>query len=175
MVWHSGNTLFSTAGIYCNPSTDAMYATRYYANASAGPHFTGTSTAGNWAYLRLDNSSVCWDIATNSSSTSVGANALDIREKGVSYAGIAIRYNTSSYGRLVVMNNTSTETSIGYLNTKFSSSVPIWTVGTGIGGSATAFGWWYYNVGYKMYLDTSGNLYAYHFYEISDAKYKINI
>ena len=175
MVWHSGNNLYSTAGIYCNPSTDAMYATKYYANASAGPHFIGTSTAGNWAYLRLNNSSVFWDIATNSSSTSVGANALDIREKGVSCAGIAIRYNTSSYGRLVVMNNTNTETSIGYLNTKFSSSVPIWTVGAGIGGSTTAFGWWYYNVGYKMYLDTSGNLYAYHFYEISDAKYKINI
>lgn len=26
MVWHSGNTLFSTAGIYCNPSTDYLYA-----------------------------------------------------------------------------------------------------------------------------------------------------
>ena len=26
MVWHSGNTLYSTGGIYCNPSTDAMYA-----------------------------------------------------------------------------------------------------------------------------------------------------
>lgn len=26
MVWHSGNTLYSTAGIYCNPSTDYLYA-----------------------------------------------------------------------------------------------------------------------------------------------------
>ena len=25
MVWHSGNTLYSTAGIYCNPSTDQIY------------------------------------------------------------------------------------------------------------------------------------------------------
>lgn len=30
MVWHSGNTLFSTAGIYCNPSTDCLYASHYY-------------------------------------------------------------------------------------------------------------------------------------------------
>lgn len=26
MVWHSGNTLYGTGGIYCNPYTDAMYA-----------------------------------------------------------------------------------------------------------------------------------------------------
>ena len=171
IVWHAGNTLYSTDGIYCNPSTDAIYATRYYANGSSGPHFTGTSTAGNWAYLRLDNSSVLWDIATNSSSTSVGANALDIREKGANYAGIAIRYNTSSYGRLVVMNNTNTETSIGYLNTYFSSSVPIWTVGAGI-GTSTSFGWWYYNVGCKMYLTTDGYIYASAFYESSDERLK---
>ena len=171
IVWHAGNTLYSTDGIYCNPSTDAIYATRYYANGSSGPHFTGTSTAGNWAYLRLDNSSVLWDIATNSSSTSVGANALDIREKGANYAGIAIRYNTSSYGRLVVMNNTNTETSIGYLNTKFSSSVPIWTAGAGIGNS-TSFGWWYYNVGCKMYLTTDGYVYASAYFESSDEHLK---
>ena len=30
MVWHSGNTLYSTAGIYCNPSTDALYASAFY-------------------------------------------------------------------------------------------------------------------------------------------------
>jgi ABC-type transport system substrate-binding protein len=26
MVWHSSNSLYSTAGIYCNPSTDSLYA-----------------------------------------------------------------------------------------------------------------------------------------------------
>lgn len=30
MVWHSGNTLYGTGGIYCNPSTDCLYATHYY-------------------------------------------------------------------------------------------------------------------------------------------------
>ena len=27
MVWHSGNTLYGTGGIYCNPSSDYLYAT----------------------------------------------------------------------------------------------------------------------------------------------------
>ncbi len=30
MVWHSGNTLYGTGGIYCNPSTDCLYASHYY-------------------------------------------------------------------------------------------------------------------------------------------------
>ena len=30
MVFHSGNTLYSTAGVYCNPSTSALYATAFY-------------------------------------------------------------------------------------------------------------------------------------------------
>ena len=30
MVWHSGNTLYGTAGIYCNPSTDSIYASAFY-------------------------------------------------------------------------------------------------------------------------------------------------
>ena len=30
MVWHSGNTLYGTGGIYCNPSTDTLYASAFY-------------------------------------------------------------------------------------------------------------------------------------------------
>ena len=30
MVWHSGNTLYGTDGIYCNPSTDSLYASAFY-------------------------------------------------------------------------------------------------------------------------------------------------
>ena len=30
MVWHSSNTLYSTAGIYCNPSSDSLYASAFY-------------------------------------------------------------------------------------------------------------------------------------------------
>ena len=30
MVWHSGDILYSTAGVYCNPSTNALYASAFY-------------------------------------------------------------------------------------------------------------------------------------------------
>lgn len=33
MVWHSGNTLYGTGGIYCNPSTDYLYATSMQASS----------------------------------------------------------------------------------------------------------------------------------------------
>ena len=59
-----------------NSSTSPTFATatagQFIANNSSGPHFTGTSTAGNWAYLRLNNSSVIWDIATRTTSGSGG-------------------------------------------------------------------------------------------------------
>ena len=45
---------------------------QFIANNASGPHFTGTSAAGNWAYLRLNNSSCLWDIATRSDSGSGG-------------------------------------------------------------------------------------------------------
>ncbi len=57
-------------------STSPIFATatagQFIANNASGPHFTGTSTAGNWAYLRLNNSSVIWDIATRTNSGSGG-------------------------------------------------------------------------------------------------------
>jgi len=33
MLWHSGNTVYSTAGIYCNPSTDILYASQLQATS----------------------------------------------------------------------------------------------------------------------------------------------
>jgi len=30
LVWHSSSDLYSTGGIYCNPSTDCIYASHYY-------------------------------------------------------------------------------------------------------------------------------------------------
>ena len=29
MLWHSGTSLYSTAGIYCNPSTDVLFASDF--------------------------------------------------------------------------------------------------------------------------------------------------
>lgn len=42
MVWHSGNTLYSTGGIYCNPSTDYLYAT----SMNASDWFRSSGTTG---------------------------------------------------------------------------------------------------------------------------------
>lgn len=55
-----------------NPKNKRITAGQFVANNGAGPHFTGTSTAGNWAYLRLNNSSAIWDIATKTTSGSGG-------------------------------------------------------------------------------------------------------
>ena len=50
----------------------SVSAGQFIANNSSGPHFTGTSASGNWAYLRLNNSSCLWDIATRSDHGSGG-------------------------------------------------------------------------------------------------------
>ena len=42
MVWHSGNTLYGTGGIYCNPSTDYVYANSF----NCGDWFRSTGTSG---------------------------------------------------------------------------------------------------------------------------------
>ena len=52
-----------------NPSVHRITAGQYVANNSSGPHFIAKSTAGNWAYIRLSNSTCYWDIATNNSSS----------------------------------------------------------------------------------------------------------
>jgi hypothetical protein len=41
MLWGSGNSVYGTGGIYCNPATDTLYATL----------FSGTATAARYADL----------------------------------------------------------------------------------------------------------------------------
>ena len=55
-----------------NPSVHRISTGQYVANNSTGPHFTANSTEGNWSYLRLNNGSTYWDIATKSNSESGG-------------------------------------------------------------------------------------------------------
>lgn len=65
----------TTHAFYSNGNathTGSVTAGQFIANNASGPHFTGTSTAGNWAYLRLNNGSTYWDIATRSNSGSGG-------------------------------------------------------------------------------------------------------
>lgn len=75
-----------------NPGVKAITTGQFKANNSYGPHFTGTSTAGNWAYLRLNNSSSIWDIATNSSS---GSGGLWLSRYGGNDNGIFVSANTT--------------------------------------------------------------------------------
>ena len=53
MVWHSGNTLFSTNNIYCNPSTDQIYSAGFrhvsYNSASYLLRSDGGAAAFNWS------------------------------------------------------------------------------------------------------------------------------
>lgn len=42
MVWHSGNNLYGTGGIYCNPSTDYVYANSF----NCGDWFRSSGTSG---------------------------------------------------------------------------------------------------------------------------------
>lgn len=69
----TGNQLYkSYSHLTYNPSAHRISTGQYIANNNAGPHFTAQSTTGNWAYLRLNNGSTYWDIATRSDSGSGG-------------------------------------------------------------------------------------------------------
>ena len=71
---NSGGTVYEMASFKSSGAniTGSVTAGKFIANNASGPHFTGTSAAGNWAYLRLSNSSCLWDIATRSDSGSGG-------------------------------------------------------------------------------------------------------
>ena len=127
-----------------------------------------TSSSYPWCWQRFVSNNQEWHVGVCSDSTSgtnrLNAGAFEIRGRGQSDEGIFIRQESSSYGKLVVANNSNTETSIGYLNTNHSSTWPVWTVGCGIGTGVRTFGWWYQpnsstGGGCRMYLDEGGNLF----------------
>lgn len=68
-TWTTTHAFFSNGNA---THIGSVTAGQFIANNASGPHFTGTSTAGNWAYLRLNNSVCYWDIATKSNSGSGG-------------------------------------------------------------------------------------------------------
>lgn len=126
-------------------------------------YLTHSNSSYAWNYTHRESNGYVWHIGVCSNtggSNRKDAGAYEIRgANGSNNAGIFIRYQTSSHGKLVVANGNGYETSIGYLNSNIDTMYPVWTVGSGIGGdNKTTFGWWYSTVGYKMYLDTSGNL-----------------
>ena len=137
---------------------------------------TNSNYAWNW--IRQVSNGKEWHIGVCSNNTDgtdkINSGAYEIRSAGESFRGIFVRYDTSSYGKLVVANNSNTETSIGYLNTNHSSTYPVWTVGCGIGTGVKTFGWWYQPANgsggaCKMYLGESGDLHITTLYIGSDA------
>ena len=139
----TGDTM--SGALTCN---DTIKSTHY------GPGFANDVDAGKWAYTRFKSGSNEWHIGTNSSAAYIGAGgAFEIRSIGASYSGISVRYNTSSYGKLVV-SVPSGECSIGY----YSNGAVRWTVGCSDGSN---YGWYQgSNGGWKMTLNTSGYLTA---------------
>ena len=115
-----------------------------------------SSNRGASVYHRFYNGAVTWDLVTveNTSGVAGTVNSFEIKEEGAK-VGIAVRYGTSSNGRLVVRDNSS-ESSIGYIN----GSGQRWTAGVGI-GITDAFGWWYNPAStWRAYLDANGNFVA---------------
>ena len=51
-------------------STGSLTASKFYANASTGPHLTCTSGVGNWSYISISNGSNYFDIATRTTNKS---------------------------------------------------------------------------------------------------------
>lgn len=128
-----------------------------------------TVTHSEWAYSRYYSGSNYWDIGTNQSAGGWGSNGgFGIRENGADNNGIYVRRATSSYGKLCV-GTPSGECTIGY----YVGGSSKWTVGCSDG---TKFGWYQGSSGgWKMTLDTGGNLTATNFYTTSDRNKKTNI
>ena len=83
MVWSNSASTSTTTGnqlyksyshLTYNPSAHRISTGQYIANNSAGPHFTANSASGSWAYMRLNNSTCYWDIATTNSSSYVASS-----------------------------------------------------------------------------------------------------
>lgn len=129
-----------------------------------------THSSYSWNYIRQVSNGYEWhigitsDVGTSSTDGSdwLYRGAYEIRGNGGrGMNGVFVRYNTSSYGKLVVANSSNYETSIGYLNTNYSYYHPVWTVGTNIGdGNITTFGWFFADTEAKAWLTSSGNFYV---------------
>ena len=160
-IWHAGNSNLSTVDwnareIYCGLLS--------MNHTAIGPtlNLKHTGSSYSWNYINQESNGYTWHIGVcsdSSGSDRLESGAYEIRGNGQNFQGIFIRPNTSSYGKLVVANNTGAETSIGFLNTRHSYDYPVWTVGTSIGdGSVTTFGWFYSNAGARAWLTAEGNL-----------------
>ena len=146
--------------------SDTLYVNK--TSTAAALSLVHTSSTYSWCWQGFTSNDKVWHIGVCSNNTNgtdrLNAGSFEIRGNGENDRGIFIRNETSSFGKLVVANNSNTETSIGYLNTNHSNTYPVWTVGCGIGTGVQTFGWWYQPANgtggdCKMYLDNGGNLF----------------
>ena len=85
MLWGSGNSVYGTGGIYCNPSTNSIYADGWhYTSGSNG--FYNTTYSGGWnmsdtTWFRIYNSKALYVANTIASSGDVIAYYSDLRLK----------------------------------------------------------------------------------------------
>lgn len=149
-------------------STGLLTATQVLAKSNTGPQVEASaSAASNWAYVKINNVTRSWDIATRSDSTGsmIGqAHALEFRDNGTS-EGLSIRGNGQrDYGKVVVVSTTG-ESSIGYWSTAKNpvSGRPVWVSGYSDDANKSFF--WYHvggtaagTFGYRMYLYSNGTL-----------------
>lgn len=127
----------------------------YYSTRSPG--YEVALSSGKWSWIRFRSGSLYWDTAVNDTASQyrdIGVGGFGIRQNGADNNGLYIRYNTSSYGKLVVAVP-SGECSLGFAV----NGTNVWTIG--YTGSNNEFGWFYStNGGWKMTLNSSGSLYC---------------
>jgi hypothetical protein len=140
MVWHSGNTLYSTASIFCNPSSDVIYAkqfidtdsTAYFVDPGsttisatlAGPIKLGTITTSgiaNFTFTDTSTTSVLNSMVVHNYGATTGC-AAGIRFGTYADSGIGATYakqfigavrsaSGSGHGDIVFCNRNATDIS----------------------------------------------------------------
>ena len=156
MVWHSGNTLYSTDGIYCNPSSDVLNAKAYTLNgaSSAGTNYiTGTagriyfggnfhidSLGSNATYINYYTGNNVYLVSGSSQgNVGIGTNAptrkLDVNGSGKIYGSLCVGSGVISRPSLGALGNT--QLTIGNFvdrdRNTFSYGTAIWTESSGAG------------------------------------------
>ena len=156
MVWHAGNTLYSTDGIYCNPSSDVLNAKAYTLNgaSSAGTNYiTGTAGriyfGGNFHIDSLGNNATYINYFTGNNvylvsgssqgNVGIGTNAptrkLDVNGSGKIYGSLCVGSGVISRPSLGALGNT--QLTIGNFvdrdRNTFSYGTAIWTEPSGAG------------------------------------------
>lgn len=145
MVWHSGNNLYGTGGIYCNPSSDTLYATYY--RSSGTIRVTSANSYGNFCEgLRLHAPDSTWATIIMGCTADTGTNtyAWSIHRKSDNNFCISRGSSDGANGLLI---NTSGNVGLGNITPYYKLTVNGTTYATKIiasgasGSSALSESW----------------------------------